>query len=115
MLVIYGAVVMFAAIVEVRDRAEFPTAPSWTILHLVVLLALSLSLLRGLAWAWWGAIVLVGVELLLLLPLAIAVVGGAAAGAAELMSLLDIALVTAEVLLLAVALWLLIQVRRAPG
>ena len=110
MLVIYGLLVAAAALVGLRRDAGMVTAPSWTIFHLVVLLALAVSLLRAQPWAWWCAVALAAVELIMLLPLVAALLGGS--GITLLIPRLDLVLVALEALALVTVLVLLLRMRR---
>lgn len=109
-LMFYGLLLLAAAVLGIREQADMATAPSWSIFHLVVVLALAIGLLRGQLWAWWGSVVLAGAAFFLLAPLWTALLGGP--GLASLVPRLDLVLVSLEAAALAVLLLVLVQIRR---
>jgi hypothetical protein len=112
-LVLYGLVVLLAAMVGVRREAGLATAPSWSVLHLVVVLALALGLLRAQPWARWGAVALSVAALILLMPVLSALVGGP--GLTLLIPRLDLALVALQAAALTFLLVLLLRRRGWEG
>jgi hypothetical protein len=111
-LVFYGMLLLTAAALELRRHAGMATAPSWSLFHLVVTLALAIGLLRGQPWAWWGSLVLSVVALLLLMPLVTALLGGP--GLTLLVPRADLVIVSLEAASLMFLLILLVQLRLAP-
>jgi hypothetical protein len=109
-LVFYGLVLLVGAALGVRRQAGAATAPSWSVLHLVVALALAIGLIRRQRWAWWGALVFSVVWLLLLGPLVIALLGGP--GITLLLPRIDLILVGLEAAALVLLIGLLVQMRR---
>jgi hypothetical protein len=110
-LMFYGLLLLAAAVLGLREQAGLPTAPSWSIFHLIVVLALAIGLIRGERWAWWGSLVLAGVALFLLAPLWTALLGGP--GLSMLVPRADLVLVGLEAASLAIVLVLLLQIERA--
>jgi hypothetical protein len=110
-LVFYGLVLLAGAALGVRRQAGSATAPSWSVLHLVVVLSLAIGLIRGQRWAWWGALVLSVVWLLLLGPLVLALLGGP--GITLLLPRVDLILVALEAAALLFLIGLLVQMRRS--
>jgi hypothetical protein len=109
-LVFYGLVLLTGAALGVRRQAGSATAPSWSVLHLAVVLSLAIGLIRSQRWAWWGALVLSVVWLLLLGPLVLALLGGP--GITLLLPRVDLVLVGLEAAALLFLIGLLIQMRR---
>jgi hypothetical protein len=111
MLVSYGIVLLAAALLEVRDQAGIPTAQSWSVLHIVIVLALAIGLVRGKQWALWGAVLLTVAALIMLPPIVFAVLGGPPRDA--LVPRIDLILLIAEVVILVAVGALLFSLQRA--
>jgi hypothetical protein len=110
-LTFYGLLLLAAAVLGLREQAGLPTAPSWSVFHLIVVLALAIGLIRGENWAWWGSLALAGVALFLLAPLWTALLGGP--GLTLLIPRADLVLVALEAASLVFVLLLLLQIKRA--
>jgi len=109
-LVVYGVLVLVAAFVGVRREAGLPTAPSWSVLHLVVVMALTFGLHHAQRWAWWGALAFAGAALLGLVPVTLAVLGGP--GITVVLPRFDLMLVTGQAVALILLLGQLLRMGR---
>lgn len=75
-LVAYGVVVLVAEVGGGRSSEGPPAAPSFSLVHLALTIALAAGVLLRRRWAWWGTAAVLGLEVLLLLPLLLAAAGG---------------------------------------